>query len=780
MLSFSKRAALILSGTLFVVFASVWLASPFIAKRVINEQLKPFNLQLGTHSEIRLNLIRASIKITDLSLLKQQSVTFTLKHAEVSLSPAAILGKQLKIKSLNLTALSTDVQLSENSLIVAGIDIHQLSSSSSQPQQTQTEPANNNWQLVVDNVSLNDIEINLDYLGQPLKTGIEQLSLQDIEVRDDYLGLQGSLAAFVNTSIMKTDFDLVLNNNQLEANATNSIKADLGLASAFTNELPIDELAGHISIDNSFSASYELASQSLDLHVREHKMVIKALAADYEGIETSLETLTHTIEQAAVAVKLDEPQSLSATLVQNVELSELNSRYQGQVLLSLQNLDAAPINTSVEGQDWLVTTDNIHLTTLLASEKTDTPLLAVEDIELQQISLQPKAFKIGDIAINAATLSATINEKQQLLELVDVSSLAQSTQLTDEQKEIVPATPENHAPSIEISSLHIDPSSTINLHFDTEDSSFEQLWMFDKFLVSNINLAPTLTEATFDLHLKEGEFSSISANGGVQLSPHEQNMTINGDITELALPPYSAFIEQFMGLEISSGQLYQTLELNVINGEIDGTSDIKLHSLKLDNSEFVDAKALSKGTAMSLNAALNVLKDKRDNIALTVPLKGDINSPKFGVQSFINIVVKKAAVSSAKRYVINTFVPYANIVKIANIAGSEIFKLRFKPLVYDASQIELSESQQVYVSELAALLQANPKESLTICPVVAAVEIEEAAPYKRAQTTAQKRANNLKSALVNQHQIASARLALCNTEIDEGKEAKTRLTFSFK
>ncbi|MFT6268032.1 MAG: hypothetical protein ACJAVV_000837 [Alphaproteobacteria bacterium] len=48
---------------------------------------------------------------------------------------------------------------------------------------------------------------------------------------------------------------------------------------------------------------------------------------------------------------------------------------------------------------------------------------------------------------------------------------------------------------------------------------------------------------------------------------------------------------------------------------------------------------------MPLNIALGLLKDDSGNIDLDLLMRGNVAQPSFGVESFVTLIIKKAAMS---------------------------------------------------------------------------------------------------------------------------------------
>ncbi|MCW4629769.1 OmpA family protein [Marinomonas rhodophyticola] len=218
-----------------------------------------------------------------------------------------------------------------------------------------------------------------------------------------------------------------------------------------------------------------------------------------------------------------------------------------------------------------------------------------------------------------------------------------------------------------------------------------------------------------------------------------------------------------MGYQIDSGQLDLDLKLKSKNGILDGTSHVLLREFDLGGRQ--DSSTVIKAGAVPLNIAVSVLKDSDNNIGLDIPLSGDIENPAFGWQDFLLLPVRKALFSASSTYLMQTFVPYANVISIAQFAGDQLLRIRVEPLIFTAEDSNLNESQAVFLQQLSALMKDKKDSQLKACGIASYLDLGLPSPpvsiddesKEKARVLAQKRADHLKDYLVNEG-IASSRI----------------------
>ncbi|WP_299269556.1 DUF748 domain-containing protein [uncultured Psychrosphaera sp.] len=278
------------------------------------------------------------------------------------------------------------------------------------------------------------------------------------------------------------------------------------------------------------------------------------------------------------------------------------------------------------------------------------------------------------------------------------------------------------------------------------------------------------------------QYSKFSINADVE--PFKKDKYVKADITvsEFDLSTTTAYVQQFMAIE--SGHL-NTVSSFVINGEqINGNAQLNLSRVELSESFDYDS-SIMVDSFIPVNLALSMLKDSDGNIELDVPIDGDLNSPDFRLSGFMSLLVQRATMAATKEYLMNAFVPYASIVQIGMQAGEFILKVRFQDLILTTGEDELPESASEFLNEFSALMIDKEDTQITVCALSTksdiGIESTEKLTVKQLDKLNQlslNRMKNFKDLMVDEYKIKSSRLLLCAPRVDNGKDAKPRLTFS--
>jgi hypothetical protein len=302
-------------------------------------------------------------------------------------------------------------------------------------------------------------------------------------------------------------------------------------------------------------------------------------------------------------------------------------------------------------------------------------------------------------------------------------------------------------------------------------------------------------QSPFVLKARSNKYAKIDLQGYITPFTEKINFHVEGDLTELSLPAVSSYIRDSLGFELKSGHLDTKINITAKGSVLEGETLVVLRGLETSAAKNVDVGDIKQQTPIPLNLALSMLKDKRGNIKLKVPMSGSVDDPSFGAESFIILVTKKAAMLQARSYLLRSFVPYADVISIAISAGDMMLKVHFEDLVFQPAQVDIDKTQQVYIDQFIALMKEKPKAQVKVCGLAIPADITVAgsaiadnkplnspglsgAHESMLRSIAKQREENFKAYVVTKGEIASSRLLLCNPEVDLAEGALPRIKIS--
>jgi len=427
----------------------------------------------------------------------------------------------------------------------------------------------------------------------------------------------------------------------------------------------------------------------------------------------------------------------------------------------------------------------------VAADTATPPLLELEALHIDNVTYDRNTLAVDGIALTKLNSSITIERDKQVANLVAIKQ-DDSTQNTQQQQtqaeHASPSKTANDAAKPDLiftlNTFDIGSNSRIEFLDKSVSPNYQRAFVLNRVRVQNIDSRGTVA-SPFIIDGKSDDYAKFSLTGNINPFSEKVNADIKGDLNEFSLPAVSAYIKDSLGFEIKAGQLDTNVDVRISDSAIDG--DIKLFLRGIDfASNDANPNSLKDQTAVPLNVALGMLKNKDGNIKLGLPLNGSIEDPSFGVSSFIGLITKKAIMSTAQSYLVKTFVPYANVVSFAKSAGEFVLKLRFEDLPFKPAETEIGEDHSEYMQQFIALMNDKHKTQVKVCGVASPQDLGSQPTINNADQEnvsamlrlASLRAENFKKWAVNTGKIESSRVLVCSPQVDTSKDAIPRITIS--
>ena len=161
--------------------------------------------------------------------------------------------------------------------------------------------------------------------------------------------------------------------------------------------------------------------------------------------------------------------------------------------------------------------------------------------------------------------------------------------------------------------------------------------------VANLSSDPS-SRGVVDLRGSYDQASPVAIAGTINPLSGDLFLDIAANARDIALPRLTAYSERYAGYGITQGKLTLDVHYHVENGKLEGRNNIVLDQLVFgEKVESPDA------TTLPVLFAVNLLKDSKGMIDVTLPISGSLENPQFALGDLIMQVVaglfKKAVTS---------------------------------------------------------------------------------------------------------------------------------------
>lgn len=333
-------------------------------------------------------------------------------------------------------------------------------------------------------------------------------------------------------------------------------------------------------------------------------------------------------------------------------------------------------------------------------------LLRWERLQLGGIDvrLEPLSFKVASIAVNDYYARVLLDE-QARLNLVQIfnrhpaaDGTAADPAVTESTEPsaaaAVPSSPAAARPEVRIGKITLQ-GGTVNFtdRHMPKPFSAEMLQLGGR--IEGLSSIPG-SRAEVDLRGRLRNESPLSIAGTLNPLADPLFLNLKLDFTDIDLSPLSPYSGTYVGYLIERGKLNVALEYLVENGRLKASN-----KLFLDQFTFGDKVESDKATSLPVRLAVALLKDRKGEIHLDIPVSGNIDDPRFSVWGIVWQIVRNLLVKAVTS-------PLALLGALGG--GGE----DFSAIVFPAGSMRLTETEQAKLGKIAGALRDRPELKLEV------------------------------------------------------------------
>ncbi|GAA6204934.1 DUF748 domain-containing protein [Thalassotalea sp. SU-HH00458] len=789
----------VLAAFLFILYLSVWLVSPIVSSHFIQKNINQFDLILNENSSVRYNPFISQIKIEDFTLEKANKTVLAIDKLTIEMNLLQLIFDKVHIKSVIADGINGGISVDGENVTIAGVSLSQAADkpSAEQPSEPQSPKSSSSntakaYQLVMPLLSIKNSNIDVLYNNQALEFEINDLKIEDLVA--DQQAQSASLVADISFADSKVNInaDAQLINGQGEINSDLDIsKFDLSSVQPWLPE-NIENLTGLISFKSQQKLLINDNNQQLEL--ADITLTLTELATVNNKVQLYVEHSLAQFSNIDVKLSNDQPPTVTAKgqfEAANIEI--INAEHPQLLVASVTNIAINTIDLATLEAIPTVTLNAITVKDAVISQDNQIdlpPLTQFSQLFVDNLIVSQQAADINTITLSDLKVDAQINADKVLTSLLPIQSVqAVEKSATDSDTPPEVESTEQSQKTVfdfSLNDFHLMNNAKINFKDHSVKPAFQQEFTIEELQFNQLNSRHPELESTLKLRGKNNRYAHFDFNSVMQPFVEQPYYALKGGINEVSLPAVSSYIKNALSFEIKTGQLDFNIDTKLTGDKISGNSNILLRGFDFTAADDHEADSLKDQTAIPFSVALGMLKDSKGNVDLSLPISGNTNDPSFGLSGFMSLLVKKATMMAAKDYLMTTFVPYANVVSVAMTAGKMLLKVRFNDLPFTATQSEISNEQQTFIKQFAALLKDKSDTQVTLCPVATPVDvglnvgdkITDSKLIDKLHQLSLLRVENFKQTIVDEYNIASSRLLLCTPQIDSAKNAQPRITFN--
>lgn len=821
-----RNLALTLLALLVLIFLALWLATPPVARHYLEQFFQEQGAEFSAE-HIRLNPLTSRFEIKDMQVIQDGETVLGAELIQIGVRLPALLDRNIHLSELLLAGIFLNISQQDDQWRVAGIDLSaspeeeplepeatepgsEVPQAESEAPQTEPRPSEEPgrpWGLVLPTAEIRDSRIQVNRNGRSDQLDIQSFRVSNLSAKGTELQGRISLDSQLNQAPLQVSTDL--NGRQGRTELISQVSLQNLSAEPLVEFLP-PELQGSSALLNlELSASVVLNDSALDLTLANASASLAELQALYSPYRLDSALIQVNLPEFAVSLQEGELSRLQGSYRLETGATRLYYQNEQQLLAGWESITTQGGRLESEGAlevqlpDFLIS--GLTISQSQTAREVLPALVQVDQLQLQNLaySQQEAHLDLDLIAIRQIDTKLLLSDQGEPLNVLKIETSGEDTQVTTAQapaspQEQIPstetlpseaetatgeATPNEPAISFRLGRLDISGTNTLTVIDRSAKPEVQHTLVLEAFHLDKLDTRHPTQASPFELRGNAGGYSSIQAEGEIAPFTEKPNLRLTKTIREFELPPLSPYISDSLGYEIEAGQLDLDLNLAVEDGLIDGRAKLDLRRTDLTPMRSTAEQAGASGL-IPLNVALGMLKDSRGNIELDIPLSGDTENPSFSVAGFVTRTLGRAILQGASTYAMQAFVPYANVITVAQIAGQQLLKIRFKPLELEPGKLS-SATDGEFIQQFGKLLQEREDLQVKICGYATPEDLNLPPgtreltddQHKQLQDLAGRRAHHFKQQVIDSFQIPSARMLTCNAGIDHDKDARPRLEF---
>jgi hypothetical protein len=203
--------------------------------------------------------------------------------------------------------------------------------------------------------------------------------------------------------------------------------------------------------------------------------------------------------------------------------------------------------------------------------------------------------------------------------------------------------------------------------------------------------------ADVDLRGKLGAGTPLEITGKINPLVKDLFLDLKVDFRDIELSPFSPYSGRYAGYGIQKGKITLNLAYRIEKKKLDAQNKVFI-----DQFTFGDRVDSPDATKLPVKLAVSLLKDRKGEIRLDLPVSGRVDDPKFSVWKIIWKIVGNLLVKAATA-------PFALIGAMFGAGGEELAYLEFEP-----GSSAIPPAGAVKIGNLARALYERPALKLEI------------------------------------------------------------------
>ncbi len=220
--------------------------------------------------------------------------------------------------------------------------------------------------------------------------------------------------------------------------------------------------------------------------------------------------------------------------------------------------------------------------------------------------------------------------------------------------------------------------------------------------------------ATVDLRARFASGTPLAVRGQVSALTARRFLDLTVDVTDFPIPRLNPYLDRLSSWVARQGTLTAALRFKLDGDELEAANEVVVTALEVEQGghgrEFTRRIGLPLGTLVSL------LKDRKGDIRLSVPVRGRLSAPEFDYGEAVWATLRNLAIRLVA-------LPFSLIGKLFFTEDSRIESIQVDPVPFQTARATPTADGAEHLQKVAAFLTASPHIRLRRRPVTTVTDV---------------------------------------------------------
>jgi hypothetical protein len=205
---------------------------------------------------------------------------------------------------------------------------------------------------------------------------------------------------------------------------------------------------------------------------------------------------------------------------------------------------------------------------------------------------------------------------------------------------------------------------------------------------------------------------AIRGEVGGFMGPHFLDLTV--EITDYPVPRLNPYMDHLLAWVAKDGTLTAALHYRLSGDDLQAENDVTLRALDLERAGA--GGAVQQRVGLPLDTLVSVLKDRRGDIHVNVPVGGSLAAPEFHYGEAVWAAIRNMSIRLVA-------LPFSLIGKLFFTEDSRIASVAIDPVIFQTAKAEPTPPGAEQLSKLATFLRDSSGVRLRLRPVTTVADV---------------------------------------------------------